>query len=141
VLVEGLPGPHPCWRFLELLPRPEDRQLAPLVGRTLELELLSKLFDRAVVEQRPHLVSVLGPSGVGKSRLTDEFALGLGDRATVLRTKCPEIATNVTVWPLIEVIRQAAGITPGDPPEDARARLAGLVREEERGELVTERMA
>ena len=94
-----------------------------------------------MVEQRPHLVSVLGPSGVGKSRLTDEFALGLGDRATVLRTKCPEIATNVTVWPLIEIIRQAAGITPGDPPEDARARLAGLVREEERGELVTERMA
>ena len=141
VPVKGLPEPHPCWRFLDLRPRPEDRQLAPLVGRILELELLGKLFDRAVVEQRPHLVSVLGPSGVGKSRLTDEFALGLGDRATVLRTKCPEIATNVTVWPLIEVIRQAAGITPGDPPEDARARLAELVREEERGELVTERMA
>ena len=141
VRVEGLSGPHACWRFLDLRPRPEDRQLAPLVGRALELELLSRLFDRAVVEQRPHLVGVLGPSGVGKSRLTDEFALGLGDRATVLRTKCPEIATNVTVWPLIEVVRQAAGITPGDPPEEARERLAELVREEERGELVTERMA
>jgi predicted ATPase/class 3 adenylate cyclase len=141
VPVEGLPGPHDCWRFLDLLPAPEDRQPAPLVGRNLELDLLTRLFDRAVVEQRPHLVSVLGPSGVGKSRLTDEFADRLGDRATVLRTKCPEIATNVTVWPLIEIVRQAAGITPGDPSEDARARLAALVREEERGELVTERMA
>jgi predicted ATPase/class 3 adenylate cyclase len=141
VPVEGLPKPQRCWRFLDLRPTPEDRQLAPLVGRDLELELLTRLFDRAVAEQRPHLVGVLGPSGVGKSRLTDEFALGLGDRATVLRAKCPEIATNVTVWPLIEIVRQAAGITPGDPPEDARARLAGLVRGEERGELVTERMA
>ena len=142
VPVKGLPGPPlPCWRFLDVLPRPKDREPAPLVGRTLELELLTRLFDRAVVEQRPHLVSVLGPSGVGKSRLSDEFALGLGERATVLRTKCPEIATNVTVWPLIEIIRQAAGIRAKDPPEVAKARLADVVREEERGALVTERMA
>jgi predicted ATPase/class 3 adenylate cyclase len=141
VPVEGLSGPHTCWRFLDLLPRPDDRQRAPFVGRALELDLLAKLFERAVVEQRPHLVSVLAPSGVGKSRLTDEFAGGLGDRATVLRAKCPEIATNVTVWPLIEIIRQAAGITPGDPPEQARARLTELVRDEQRGELVTERLA
>jgi class 3 adenylate cyclase/tetratricopeptide (TPR) repeat protein len=139
--VEGLRGPQACWRLLQVLPGREDRQLAPLVGRDMDKELLTRLFDRAVVERSPHLVSLLGPSGVGKSRLADEFVGGLGDRATVLRAKCPEIATSVTVWPMVEIVRQAAGITPADPPAQARTLLAELVHEEERAELVTERMA
>jgi class 3 adenylate cyclase/tetratricopeptide (TPR) repeat protein len=140
VPIEGL-GPQACWRFLEVLPTPEDRRRPPLVGRAMELDLLARLFDRTVQEQSPHLVNVLGPSGVGKSRLTDEFVLGLGNRATVLRSKCPDFGTSVTVLPVIEIVRQAAGIKPDDTPEAARERLAELVREEPRGELVAERMA
>jgi class 3 adenylate cyclase/tetratricopeptide (TPR) repeat protein len=139
--VKGIPGQQACWRLLEVLPGREGRRLAPLVGRDLDQELLTRLFDRAVAQQSPHLVNLVGPSGVGKSRLADEFVLGLGDRATVLRTRCPETTTSVTVWSLAEIVRQAAGITPEDPAQAARDRLADLVREEEQAESVTEPMA
>jgi class 3 adenylate cyclase/tetratricopeptide (TPR) repeat protein len=139
--VEGLPGRQACWRLDEVLPARVGRQQTPFTGRDLDLELLTRLFDRAVLEQSPHLVSLVGPSGVGKSRLADEFVLRLGDQATVLRAKCPDTPTSVTVWPMVELVREAAGITPADPPEVARARLDELVREEDRGDDVTDRMA
>jgi class 3 adenylate cyclase/tetratricopeptide (TPR) repeat protein len=140
LFVRDLPGRQACWRVLEVLPGRVGRQVAPFVGRDLDQDLLARLFDRAVAEQRPHLVHLVGPSGVGKSRLADEFILGLADQATVLRAKCPEIATSVTVWPMVEIVRQAAGITPSDPPAEARRRLAKLVSGEERADVVTERM-
>jgi class 3 adenylate cyclase/tetratricopeptide (TPR) repeat protein len=139
--VEGLPGLQNGWRLLEVYPGRKGRQLAPLVGRDPERKLLGNLFDRAVLEQTSHLVNLLGPGGVGKSRLTDEFVLQLGERATVLGAKCPPMGKGVTVWPMVEIVRQAAGIKPVDSPEVARERVAKLVRTVERSELVTERMA
>jgi class 3 adenylate cyclase/tetratricopeptide (TPR) repeat protein len=139
--VEGLPGVQNGWRLLEVHPDRKGRQLAPLVGRELEKGLLASLFDRAVLEKSSHLVTLIGPGGVGKSRLTDEFVLQLGERATVLQAKCPPMGQSVTVWPMVEIVRQAADIKPTDSPEAARARVADLVRTEERSELVTERMA
>jgi class 3 adenylate cyclase/tetratricopeptide (TPR) repeat protein len=141
LIVEGLPGEQSTWRLLEVFPGRKERSLAPLVGRGLEKELLGSLFARAVDEQSAHLVMLLGPGGVGKSRLTDEFALQLGERATVLRTKCLQMGKSVTVWPMVEIIRNAADIKPVDSPEAARARVAHLLRTDERGELVTERIA
>jgi hypothetical protein len=114
---------------------------APMVGRELEQELLRRLFERVVAEQSCHLANVLGSGGVGKSRLVDEFVGGLGAQATVLRAHCPQLGSSVTVWPLVEIVRQAAEITSADSPEVARARVAKLVQDEERGELVTERVA
>jgi class 3 adenylate cyclase/tetratricopeptide (TPR) repeat protein len=139
--VDGLPGMQTGWRLLEVVPGRRSRQLAPLVGRELERGLLGGMFDRAVLEQTSHLAMLLGPGGVGKSRLTDEFVLELGERATVLRAKCPPIGKSVTVWPMVEIVRQAAGIKSADSPEEARSRVAKLVRAEERSKLVTERMA
>src|SRR3954469_5498585 len=46
---------------------------APMVGRDSELDLLRSLYDRATRERKPHLVTIYGEAGVGKSRLTREF--------------------------------------------------------------------
>ena len=51
--------------------RPAPR---PLVGRAYELAALESLYARVVAERRPHLVTVVGHAGIGKSRLVDEFA-------------------------------------------------------------------
>jgi predicted ATPase len=112
-----------------------------MVGRGREQQLLQQLFERAAAEGACHLVSVLGSAGVGKSRLVDEFVAGLGDQASVLRGHCPAFGDSVTMWPMVEVVRQAAGIAPDDSPEQARARLAELLAGVERGNLVTERIA
>ena len=54
---------------------------APMVGRASELDLLRSILERVVRERRPHLVTVYGDAGVGKSRLTAEFlAMGGVDR-------------------------------------------------------------
>jgi class 3 adenylate cyclase/tetratricopeptide (TPR) repeat protein len=144
VTVKGATAPQRVWRLLEVLPdRPgrARRPVAPMVGRDREQELLLRMFQRTAAEGTCHLVSVLGSAGVGKSRLVDEFVAGLGDQATVLRGHCPAFRDSVTLWPMVEVVRQAAGIAPDDSPERARSRLAELVGGEERGTLVTERIA
>jgi class 3 adenylate cyclase/tetratricopeptide (TPR) repeat protein len=135
--------PQEVWRLLEVLPDRTGRVrrvTTPMVGRDLERELLLRVFDRVVAEQSCHLVSVLGSAGIGKSRLVDEFVGGLGERANLLRAHCLAFGDSVTVWPFIEIVRQAAGIAPTEDPEAVRTRLADLVGAEERGQLLTERI-
>jgi class 3 adenylate cyclase/tetratricopeptide (TPR) repeat protein len=144
VTVKGAAEPQSVWRLLEVLPdRPgrTRRPIAPMVGRSREQELLLRLFERAAAEGTCHLVSVLGSAGVGKSRLVDEFVMTLGDQAAVLRGHCPAFGDSVTMWPMVEIVRQAAGIGPDDSAEQARSRLAELLGREQRGTLVTERIA
>ena len=142
--VKGAAEPQNVWRLLEVLPDRPGRArppIAPMIGRGREQELLRQLFERAAAEGTCHLVSVLGSAGVGKSRLVDEFVAGLGDQASVLRGHCPAFGDSVTLWPMVEIVRQAAGIAPDDSAEQARARLAELLAGVERGNLVTERIA
>ena len=142
--VKGATEPQQVWRLLEVLPdRPgrARRPVAPMVGRSREQELLRRLFERAAAEGACHLVSVLGSAGVGKSRLVDEFVTGLGEQATVLLGHCPAFGDGVTLWAMVQIVRQAAEIGPDDSPGQARARLAELLRGEERATLLTERLA
>src|SRR3989442_1762969 len=53
------------------------------VGRNRELRLVKELFHAAAEDRKPHLVSVFGVGGIGKSRLVWEFEKyidGLADR-------------------------------------------------------------
>ena len=50
---------------------------APLVGRGRELDLLTATYRRTVDEGRPHLVTLYGEAGVGKSRLVGELLAAL----------------------------------------------------------------
>ena len=46
----------------------------PFVGRDDELEILTRVWGRAVDASRPHLVTILGPAGIGKTRLGRELS-------------------------------------------------------------------
>ena len=93
---------------------------APMVGRASELDLLRSILERVVRERRPHLVTVYGDAGVGKSRLTAEFlrwAESTDPPPTVLRGRCLPYGDGITYWPLSEILKGHAGILDSDPPE------------------------
>ena len=65
-----------AWLVGEPLVSPANRPTSrtPLVGRDREVLIVRTVWDRAVNGSRPHLVTVLGPAGIGKSRLALEVA-------------------------------------------------------------------
>jgi class 3 adenylate cyclase/tetratricopeptide (TPR) repeat protein len=54
-------------------PRGVEGLHAPMIGRDVEMELLGSIYARVVHEKRPHLVTVFGAPGIGKTRLAREF--------------------------------------------------------------------
>lgn len=71
-----LPAPVPTpgtrmWSSIH--PHTDD----PFVGRARELEVLRGIWSEVVRSQRPHLVVVEGPAGMGKTRLVDRFCVEL----------------------------------------------------------------
>jgi class 3 adenylate cyclase/tetratricopeptide (TPR) repeat protein len=133
--LQGVAEPVSAFRLLEVLPGKPGRiprLQAPMLGRDLEHELLLTLFARVLAERRCHLVTILGRAGVGKTRLADEFGRGLAERAQVLRGHCLEYGDAVTFWPVVQIVRQAAEITPTEEPSVAHQRLAALFGGDER---------
>jgi len=103
---------------------------APMVGRSEELQVLIASLARAEAERRAQLVTVLGPAGVGKSRLLREFLARAGEGVLKLRGHCLSYGDGISFWPLAEVVRQAAGIGDDDPLEEARRKLSALAGEQ-----------
>jgi predicted ATPase/class 3 adenylate cyclase len=142
--VEGLPEPQVAWPLLKVIPdRPaRDRRLdAPMIGRQREQALLLETFRRMVEEQSCHLVSILGFAGVGKSRLVDEFVGSVSVQAAVLRGQCLQYGDPTALWPMIQIVRQAAGVEPTDPPDRVRERLDRLVLGKKLEERIAGRLA
>src|SRR5581483_1204143 len=79
---------------------------SPMVGRERELRLLTSVWERVVPERACQLFTILGPAGVGKSRLAAEFLTSLGDSAIVLRGRCLPYGEGITYWPVVEIVKQ-----------------------------------
>ena len=96
---------------------------SPMVGRAKELEMLERALQRAVTERTSHLFTLMGPAGVGKSRLAHEFLNDAAAGATILRGRCLSYGDGITLFPLAEVIHRAAAILDTDSPAVARSKL------------------
>ena len=92
----------------------------PLVGREVELGTLLNAFERCRSTRAPHLMTILGEAGVGKSRLLREYVAELGDRAAVLIGRCIPYGAGVTLWPLREILEGLCGIREADPVQALR---------------------
>jgi class 3 adenylate cyclase/tetratricopeptide (TPR) repeat protein len=113
-----------------LAPGSRPRSGTPLVGRERELDLIASVWDRAVEEGRPHLVTILGPAGMGKTRTAREASERIeagGGRALWGRSLPYEEQTPYRAAG--QIIRRVAGIYENDPVEVARAKLAAAVEE------------
>ena len=101
---------------------------SPLVGRTREVAELRAALAEAEQVGEPQLVTLLGPAGIGKTRLVRELAVG-APHARLLTGRCLPYGDGITYWPLVEVVRHATGLGGDETAADARDRLAKLVDE------------
>ncbi len=130
-------------RLLEVLPETPayTRHFdSPMVGRERQLRMVSEAFDAAVSDRACHLFTILGPAGVGKSRLVEEFLGTLRD-TTVLRGRCLPYGEGITYFPVIEVVKQAAGLADFDAPEVVEAKVCAVLEGDEHQEIVCKRVA
>lgn len=131
--LKGKNDPVPAFRLVEVLadvPAFHRRVDAAFVARKRELDALQTELDRCVAECRCRLVTVLGPPGIGKSRLVTELVARRTDVRVVVG-RCPPYGDGITYWPLVEIVKQLAG-------EDARS-VARLVGDD--GDLIADRVA
>ena len=91
-----------------------------MVGRDTELDLLQSVYERAARERKPHLVTIYGEAGVGKSRLSREFLEWSSSRETApitLAGRCLPYGDGITYWPLAEILKTHASILDSDPTD------------------------
>jgi class 3 adenylate cyclase len=120
---------HPVLRELEALrPRGVGGLRRVFVGRESELDLLRATYRRAATHSEPHLVTIVGEPGVGKTRLVRELweLLDSEDPAPVRATgRCLAYGDGITYWPLGELVREHLGVREGSPPEEVERKLRG----------------
>jgi class 3 adenylate cyclase len=123
---------------------------SPFIGRAPEMAIMDALYERVIEEHRPHLVTLMGAPGVGKSRLVREWlrralhgenAITNNEPTTetgpihqypeplVLEGRCPPYGAGITYWPLAEILRSYCGFTESDSAQAARDRLTHMMQE------------
>jgi len=104
------------------------RSEAPMVGRDRELALLTSIWDGAVGDRHPHLITLVGPPGIGKSRLQREFSRRVQARgAAVARGRCLPYGERAAYGAFTQLVRGIADIYENDPPDSARAKLSAAI--------------
>jgi tetratricopeptide (TPR) repeat protein len=98
-------------------------------------------YQDAVADRTCRLFTLLGPAGIGKSRLVADFLERLADSADVLRGRCLSYGESITYWPLVEMLTPLA-IDPetivASTPEETRVAFRRLLesRTAERPQVV-----
>jgi class 3 adenylate cyclase len=89
----------------------------PMVGRERERDRLRADFADASETRTCRLFTLIGPAGVGKSRLVADFLEYVDGSARVARGRALSYGEGITYWPLVEILVQL-GL---DPEEAIRA--------------------
>jgi class 3 adenylate cyclase/tetratricopeptide (TPR) repeat protein len=142
--VEGREKTTTAWRLLEVVPGAPGwtRRLdSPLVGREGELVALRETFEQTTARPEAALVTLMGPAGIGKSRLTQEFLALLGDRCSVVAGRCLPYGEGMTFWPIVTALKDAAQIGERDAPVEARDKLFELLPAGDDRAVVGDRLA
>ncbi len=127
--LESREAPVRAWRVLGLQPE-GSRQAsdARMVGRERYMSQLGLYFDQVVHDDCCVLVTVLGPAGIGKSRLVDEFLDTVGgDDCFVLQGRCLPYGDAIASRPIEQMLRRVAGIVPGDDQQEIERKLLEVI--------------
>ena len=129
VVAKGKREPVPAWHAVRARGGPATHRVStgPFIGRETQLGLLRDTWAETRTGSKPHLVTIMGGAGIGKSRLVREFVTGLDPLVTVLRGRSLPYGEATGYDAFIQVVRAAAGIAEDDPVESARDKLARRV--------------
>jgi class 3 adenylate cyclase/tetratricopeptide (TPR) repeat protein len=133
--LKGKISPVPAWRALRVVAGVRGRNRAetleaPFVGRDEEMRLLKELYLSTARESRARLVSVIGPAGIGKSRLAWEFLKyvdGLVEDVWWHEGRSPAYGEGITFWALGEMVRSRAGLRETDDETTTRAGISSML--------------
>lgn len=106
-----------------------ERQISSeLVGRDHELSLLM-LQVQKVMQGQGSVVNVMGEAGIGKSRLIAELKKmdGMND-VLLLEGRAISIGKSLSFYPIIDLLRQWAGISNEDTEAKALQKLQDAIR-------------
>ena len=129
--LRGKTTPVRAWRALRVVAEVGGRGRsdvleAPFVGRDDEIRLLKDLFHATGRERRARLVSVIGPGGIGKTRLAWEFLKyidGLVDTVWWHDGRSPSYGDGISFWALGEMIRERCHLVETDDEATTRAKV------------------
>jgi class 3 adenylate cyclase/tetratricopeptide (TPR) repeat protein len=134
-VLKGKSAPVPAWRALRVVAERGGRARSdniepPFVGREPELALLKNLLHATESERRSRLVAVIGPGGIGKSRLAwelEKYVDGLVETIYWHRGRSPSYGEGVSFWALGEMVRRRCGLAETDDEATTRQRVAQTV--------------
>jgi class 3 adenylate cyclase/tetratricopeptide (TPR) repeat protein len=129
---KGKAEPVEAWLAVEPSTAPAEGRVAsrPIVGRDRELELMASVWTRALSDRRPHLVTLMGPPGIGKTRLCREVtSIVAAEGGRVLRGRCLPYGGQAGYQAFSFLVRDACGILASDPHAVAREKLERTVYE------------
>ena len=123
---KGKAEPVETWLAINATAEPAERPQTrgPFVGRRRELDLIRSVWQQATLERRPHVVTVVGPPGIGKSRLARETTAEVevaGGR--MIRGRCLPYEEQTGYHATAQLVRRAFAIFDSDPQSTVRAKL------------------
>jgi class 3 adenylate cyclase len=134
VVAKGKEHPVDAWVAVRALTQAGERPLSDvtIVGRDSELSILRTFWERATRERLPHLVSIFGPAGVGKTTVAAEFArIATDGGARVVRGRSLPYRESGTYSSLASQLMQLCNVYESDSAQvvadKLRARTAELL--------------
>jgi predicted ATPase/class 3 adenylate cyclase len=132
IAAKGKSEPVQAWIALRAVAPAGERPLTPIpiVGRERELDALKGIWQRVSEERRPHLVTVFGPAGIGKSRLALELMEHVGAQdGRVLRGRSTPYGASSPYSAFAQLVKQVARAYDSDELSQARAKIQASVAE------------
>ena len=105
------------------------RPLRQFVGRRQELSVLRRRFEQ-VTAGHGQVVGIVGESGIGKSRLLDEFRKWLAQQPVAyLEGRCLSYSQETPYRPILDMLRHACGLNELDHPQAIERQVTRYLQE------------